>query len=155
MNCQNLTNHHRCKEPNDPIRVRSWAREDTREPVTDIAFVFLWLAKKPNKATLINFCFVEWLQCHFYLLIWLFTVYFQCLFAVGRFISILVSVFLVPDKMLFVNLVSYCPMLTVNFAETINNSWEKKSRFFLFPVLAKEKLDNLFRQKASSGKSRA
>ena len=30
----------------------------------------------------------------------------QCSFAVGRFISILVSVFLVPDKMLFVNLVS-------------------------------------------------
>jgi len=29
---------------------------------------------------------------------------FWCLFAVGRFISILVSVFLVPDKMLFVNL---------------------------------------------------
>ena len=32
--------------------------------------------------------------------------YLQCSFAVGRFISIFVSVFLVPDKMLFVNLVS-------------------------------------------------
>lgn len=32
--------------------------------------------------------------------------YLQCSFAVGRFISILVSVFLVPDKMLLVNLVS-------------------------------------------------
>lgn len=31
--------------------------------------------------------------------------YLQCSFAAGRFISILVSVFLVPDKMLFVNLV--------------------------------------------------
>ena len=44
-------------------------------------------------------------QLQMLLLLFLFRL-LQCSFAVGRFISILVSVFLVPDKMLFVNLVS-------------------------------------------------